>query len=258
MTFRGEMAEQTLDILIVGPDPQATQDFTEVYNEHFHFESAESTRTIHKALQSHRECDYDACFIFDDFDESELAAFFGDYEKLGKEKYCAFIQVRKKIPQEFDQESVKTLGFVSVVSMTATHADRELFAESVKDKSREKEIHRKKVDVKGALQVALRELDKAARNIRRGVAKSFNTLSVDFISTQTEFDEEILEKYYDDLSTKASEHEPDVAPQLDVPDQVLKRDLPNLSKGTYKGASDRVWKKLQKKYGLKDGPPNDE
>lgn len=242
--------EKTLKILIVSPGKDQAQLLTDAYNEHFMIGESHSTRTLHKAIQSHLEEDYDVCMIWEDYNTEELQSFFKDYEKLGKRKFCLFLQVKKTIPEEFDQSKLKETGFLGAVSPHANFADREYFETILQDNSYDKEIYRRKIDVTDALAVALREIDRVARDTKRGRATKFNTLSLDFISMQTEFDQQILDKYFQELSHKTEEAAPEEVFQVQIPDKVLKRQLPNLSENNYTGASDRVWKKLKKRYGV--------
>lgn len=241
--------DKHLNILIVSPRAELAQQLTDTYGEHFAMGDCHSTRSLHKAIQSHREDDYDMCLIWEDYPEEELLGFFSDYERLSKRNYCVFLQVKKEIPENFNANSITALGFLAVISPKATHADREKFEEVLVDNSFEEEVYRRKVDVNEALDVALREIDKAARDTKRGRKANLNTLSLDFIAMQTDFDQEVLNKYYENLTTKADEAQPENVLTVKIPNKVLERDLPKLSADRYTGASDRVWRKLQKRYG---------
>ena len=218
------------------------------------FSDFEFTNSILKAVRSHAEVQYEICFISEDFPVEELGPFFEDMKAMNRDLGCVFVQVRENIEPGFDRSSLQDIGIDYVISRDGTQRDKEGIGEQVSIKLGNDEIKRRVMDVSSAMDVLLRELDIAAANKKRGRQDSSQlySLSIDFITMQTNFDEEVLSRYYQTLSKKAEEAEPSIADKLHVPDSILEKELPELSKTGYKGASHRVWKKLMRQHGVMD------
>jgi hypothetical protein len=156
--------------------------------------------------------------------------------------------------EDFDPMTYKNIGFHGVISMLGTHADREELRESLKDWRYEEEINKRSVDVDSALNLVLSQVDRIARDLKRGVKNKFDSLPFDFINTQTDFDDELQNRYFSKLEKKTSISEPENAKGIQIPDVILKKNLPKLLGNKYSGTSQRVWKMLLKKHGVKDDP----
>ncbi|MDC0358279.1 hypothetical protein OAO01_05625 [Oligoflexia bacterium] len=245
--------ENKLIVLFIGRDIEAASDLTKVYGSDFCFEECDFTNKLHKAIQSVRDIAYNLCFISDQYSMAETRSFFADYEKLDKDQVCVFVQVRDQLEKDFDRTSLSAAGFTTIISRIGTHADKETLRETLKTLLFQDAIREKKITVEVALDIVLRDLDKVARERKRGRDCKLDKLAVDFIALQTEFNEEVLQKYFNQLAEKTGEAEPQNQHEVKIPTQVLQRQLPNLKSNTYTGASSRVWAKLLKRYGLEEG-----
>jgi hypothetical protein len=76
---------------------------------------------------------------------------------------------------------------------------------------------------------------------------------MDGIELDVQFSEKVMQSYFESLEKRTGEAQPRTVDRLNVPAEVLKRALPNLTKDGYKGVSHRVWELLAQKYGVKIG-----
>ncbi len=228
--------------------------FYDVYGDEYTFNDVEYTSTLHKAIQSLDEKPYDLCVVSDSFKDEEVETFFADFGKINQTGSCIFVYVPDLIPDDFDSEKYLRMGFHGVISLQGNYIDRSILKEALKDWHYEEEINKRCYDVDTALNLVLGELDRLARDRKRGKEKQFSSIPSEFIHLQTEFDDKILNRYYTKLMRKSSEAEPENAKTVQIPEVVLKRELPNLSENTYTGASQRVWKRLLKMHGVKELP----
>lgn len=241
------------DVLVVNNKDRSgrlAKAIKEAYGPHYNFGEVEYTTNLHKAIQSFRDSDFHLCFVDSEFEEDDVKAFVKDYNELEKDIPCAFIQVHQIVKGELDRMMPKMLGFNAVVSTQGNAADREDIDEALEYWSEEAEIAKRKIDVTSALDLILKEVDKAARDVKRGMFTKFNTIPSEFAALQTEFHEDIADKYFRELNDKTEDAEPENAVKVAIPDEILKRALPGLEKDKYTGVSKRVWQRLLKKHGI--------
>ncbi|MCB0333234.1 MAG: hypothetical protein KDD55_07020 [Bdellovibrionales bacterium] len=241
------------DILVVNNQDRSgrlAKAINEAYSPHYTFGELQYTTNLHKAIQLFREEDFHLCFIDSQFEEDDIKAFVKDYNELGKDIPCAFIQVHQIVKGELDRMMPKMLGFHAVISTQGSAADREDIDEALEFWSEEAEIAKRKIDVTSALDLILKEVDKAARDVKRGMFTKFNTIPSEFAALQTEFHNDIADKYFRELNDKTEEAEPENAIRVEIPEDILKRALPGLEKDKYTGVSRRVWQRLLKKHGI--------
>lgn len=227
-------------------------EFHDVYGDEYTFNEVEFTNSLHKAIQSLDEKPYDLCVISDSFPDEELATFFSDYVKVNQTGGCIFVYALDLIPDDFDSDKYLKMGFHGVISLQGNFIDRSILKDALKEWHYEEEINRRSYDVDSALNLVLSELDRLARDKKRGIDKQFNQIPSEFINLQTEFDEQILHRYYAKLMRKANNAEPENAKGVKIPEVVLRKELPNLTENVYSGASQRVWKKLLRLHGVKN------
>ena len=250
--------QRTTKALVVSPNDKQgklAQVVQDVYHDTCWFELVEFTSSLRKAINSIVEEEFEICFISHAFPLDDVRAFFVDYGNIEKRSGCGFVQVHPEIKPETDIVGPQTLGFHAVVSEKGTHDDKEQLTEALQEFLFEAEIVKRKYNVDSALNVVLRKIDTAARDLKRGIKKKIDSLPAEFIEIQTEFDQEVLEGYFEKLETKTEDAEPENAQKLNVPEAILKKDLPKLDKNRYMGASNRVWKKLLRKHGATDDSP---
>ncbi|MCB0354059.1 MAG: hypothetical protein KDD64_11055 [Bdellovibrionales bacterium] len=240
--------------LIVSPQDASgalAQQLIDAYGDEYDFGEVEFTTSLLKAIQSLQEGSFDICCVAASYSDEEIREFFLDFNKLQLEKACAFVQVHSTLEPDFDRDMPKQFGLHGIISLQGTHVDREELSQALVDWKHEKEIVEKKIDVEGALNVVLRDIDRAARDLKRGKKQKMNQIPSEFISIQTDFDEEVLKSYFNKLSVKTEQSEPEEADLIKVPEEVLKKNLPFLEEDKYGGVSQRVWKKLLRKMGEK-------
>ena len=228
------------------------QDLSSVLGPEIIFDGFDFTSSPLKAVKSHDEEEYQICFISEAFPTEDLGPFFDDIRAMNRDLGCIYVQVRETIEPGTDRTQLKELGVDFIVSRAGTQRDKEGIADCISEKLGNDEIKRRVLDVSSAMDVLLRQLDIAAENKKRGRADhmQLDKLAMDFIEMQTQFDQEVLQRYFQTLTKKAESAEPSIASALDVPKEILEKDLPKLSKHGYKGASHRVWQKLMQLHGV--------
>ena len=221
---------------------------------HLSVRECDFTHTLFKAVKSLVDEGYDLCLVSDAFPKKELQVFFRDIKEKVQRSGCVFALVQDKVGAEFDRSSLTEFGFQAVVSRKLSFDDMASLTSLLGVKLHACEVKQRVIDVEKALEMVFRELDQIAADKKRGATNFVNTLAMDFIALQTEFDEEILGRYFEALMSKTeSVEKPLLNTKLELPDLVLARNLPKLSRETYSGASRRVWKSLVEMHG-KGGP----
>ena len=237
--------------LIVDSSPEAADALAKSLRPDIEFGEIEYTTSTHKALVSLIENSYQICFISDQINMVDLSVFFRDISKVSQEKPCVFVQVRDSVSEDFDRECLRELGLSYVISRRGTHIDRSGVKDALKDAFFKHKLKEKVINVTDSMHMVLAEIDRAAEDLRRGRHSRIKKVAIDFVGGETKFDRKVLDEYFDTLSDKAEQAPPDDEKQLEVPTDVLARELPELRQQTYTGASRRVWHKLKNKYGRK-------
>jgi len=215
------------------------------------FATSDYTNTTLKAIQSHKSTEYQLCLISEDFDLEDVKIFTEDLKKINKDLTCTFVQTRLQIEPGLDREFLKPYGIDYIISNLGSQHDKEGLIEIIQTKSQNESVVKRVLDVDVAVRLLLEELDRVYENKKRGRDNNFkvNKISKDFIKMQAAQHDQILEKYYDLLIQKTDGSKPSLAASLEVPQAILKKQLPELSESTYIGASERVWRMLQQMHG---------
>ena len=242
--------KHVLSALIVEKTSEAAEAFTSAYGAEFLFEPCDFTNTLHRAVQSLIETEFLVCFIGDHFTPDELASFFRDVHKIDRKNACVYVQVRNTIAPDFDRSSVVPIGFKTAISPAATHKDKEVLTEAVKEFLFETEVAKRVIDVDKATKLLLKEIDMVAKERKRGANKTFSGIAAEFITLQTEFAGEVLDKYFTQLTDKTEKAAPQKIFTIAVPASILSKNLPKLEHDKYTGVSHRVWDKLLNKHGV--------
>ena len=121
------------------------------------------------------------CVISSVFEPDALNEFFSDYKKLGKEWACVFIKLIDSIPDDYDETPDLAMGFGATISRAGTFKDREKLTKALEPILRRTKVYKKIEDVQDALRLIFTELDRVARERKRGRETEFNTLVMDFV-----------------------------------------------------------------------------
>lgn len=248
----GENFMEALDVktLIIAHQAQEATALTRSFLPHIDLVSNDFTTSLRKAMLSFAEEDYEVCFIFDKFSDDDLRAFFKDLNEVGKLEKCLVILVRETLPDDFDPAELQKQGFHGVISSRGTHADITTLTSFMKERFLVKEIRRRKFSVKEMVSMLLKDIDRTASDIRRGFSHKLIAIPMDGIEVDVEFNPEILDSYFEQLMVETEGAKPRTIDKLNIPEDVLQRALPGLSKEGYVGASHRVWEFLAERYGI--------
>jgi len=238
--------------LMIGKDPEAAGELLKSLAPEVKFPASEIVPTVLKGVQSMAEDSFSVCFIEDSFSISDLEIFFKDIKGLGKLDTCVFVQVRPTLAPDAHRGSLNHMGFSTIISNKGTDLDREALVKALKTCFHGQEVKTRKIDVRSIMDKLLKKIDEAADDVRRGRPnKSLDIIPAELVELHTEFDPEVLEGYYSALQEATDKSKPIEIESLEVPESVLGKNLPGLSKQTYIGASHRVWDKLARKHGKK-------
>lgn len=248
--FHNHMAELVIRGLFIDKTPEGPEAVACAMLPNITFETLDSCDSFHKALQKNFSETYDVCVVSDDFAVKDISAFISDIKKLEHGKDCIFIQIRKDVHAGSDRTSLTDVGIDSIISRALDESDKEAFEKAMAVRMHMAEIQERVRDLKPAISLMMKEIDDVARDRKRGINRSLSTIAGDLVKMAYDFSDKVMEGYVDTLSEKTKEAAPETASKLEVPDKVLKRNLPKLTEESYKGASSRVWKRLLNKFGV--------
>ena len=217
----------------------------------FRIDKVDAAATLPDALQLHINEHYDLCFLNDELPQQHLETFIKDYGKLERGESCVFAQLRDSVGSDFNRTSLRPIGFTTVVSRQIDQADKVALEYALQLRGRYVEVQRRVANVEKAVEVLIKEIDRLSKQKQRGKQGILKAIASRFIAEQTSYDQEILQRYYTELIEKTANISAPKATKISVPEEVLKHQLPGLKKDGYDGASDRVWDKLVKAFGLK-------
>lgn len=243
------MASYNLICLLVDIYADAVKRTTQALWPEIQFTKADYSNSLNDAFQKLVESNYNLCFIHNTFQEN-LDVFFRDMERLGRHKTCVFVQLWDRLPKDLDLTPILEMGFSAIISRDVSSDEKAALRDVLQLELRRQEIDRRVVDVQEATHFVIRELDRVAREHKRGHSKKFDNLIHSFIGMLTEFDDEVLDQYFDALIEESKDSPTFEVSKLKVPEEVLKRRLPHLDEDSYSGKSHRVWEKLLKHYGI--------
>ena len=241
-----------LRALVVDKKPALSKELKRALLPEIEFLFIDFANSVRRAILSQSDESYNVCFISDVFTDEEVEMFFADIVKLGRQNACLFVKVVGELDPDFDRASLREKGFTTVITNKGTHNDKESLNEVFQEFLAESEVERKVRNVDDVMSLLVREIDKVAKDRKRGIDRKFNTISIDYIAEETTFHEDVLMEYFTALGNKTQQTPEKLYNRLAVPENVVSRDLPNLKDGTYTGVSQRVWDKLTAKYGVEE------
>lgn len=209
----------------------------------------ELAQNFNETLQSHLSNDFEFCFISDVFPSDAVKIFFSDYQKMEKDFPCVFVQLRDTVGANVDRSSLRDFGFTSIISRSVNDSDLRALEAALRERGDIKEIQTKVGNVDLALKKVLKDIDECASEKRRGKEVTLHSIAVDFIGKEASFNDTVHSKYINKLARETSASKPQ-ATVLTIPDDVLSKNAPGLTREAYTGASKRVWKRLLKRFGI--------
>ena len=213
------------------------------------FEYIDLVNTVNKAVEYHMGMEFELCLISEEFSIEEVKSFFADFAKLGKKEPCLFIQFRKNCDIELDRESLKSVGFATIISTAGDHKDKECLWKALKPFLNQRKYAEVVEELDSVVEKLLNEVDRIALEHKRGKKKKFNNVVSRYLQDTSKEFEKIKEVYLEKLleeSNNAAAFEPS---KVEVPDDILDKKLPHLYKDGYKGQSYRVSSKVHEIHG---------
>lgn len=241
--------------IIIYKSVEMAEEFNASLLPEIHLVDFEVRRTLFKAVQSFRESDFDICFISDSFSEEELKPFFADVKAVNGGSPCLFVQVRDSLEEGVQRNSLQELGFGTIISHKVSDGDKASLGDLLVEVMRRQELRRRRFDVESAMKLIMLEIDRVAKDRRRGINRQFSRdMLSGFITDQLDFHSEVAEAYMQALDNLADKGQPMREVIVEIPSEILEKNLPGIVEGEYVGASLRVWDMLRDKYGNELGP----
>lgn len=252
------MLKLNLKALVIDITSATADELEDAYSSEFTFESIESVNTVLKAIQFLMTAEFNICFIGETFAQADVQSFFNDYKKLNKEYGCVFVQARSKVDLDFDRSSLQSLGFHTVISKVGDHRDKSALWDAVKIIIERKEHEDTVNSLDTIIDNLTEEIDKVALERKRGAKTRLSTIYANYLRESAGRFKGLADEFYHRLFDTTEECTPFAHTEVNIPDDVLKKNLPHLHKDTYKGQSHRVWGKLLNKHGVTDKPKDPE
>lgn len=202
-----------------------------------------------KALEAYVEEDFQFCFVSETIPTESLRVFMDDLERVSKRHKCIFVRIKEGHNSKIPISRAQREPYDVVVSTRMNTEDLELIRKAFMSRFKAHEVARRAVEVDIALSHLLAEIDRVAEDKRRGGKAFFPKIYSSFIADQTQFDEEVLTKYFESLTEQLKALSPQEITQLEIPEEFLRKAPPSLLKDSYIGRSRRVWSFLKKKFG---------
>lgn len=240
-----------LAMLFVDDNPKAIEAFVQRLTPIVGAGAYDTALNMQSALDAHINHAYQLCFINNNFDRNQVSVFLNDLKKvyLERKKPSLFYQLwnNKITPMQVD--IARGLGFTDAISREVDKRDSAMLAKSADQVVAELEVAVFNQEIDTNMERILDELDRVARDRKRGRSTRFNTISANFVTDKTGIDHRILEKYFETLGRLSESRSSPLATYVRIPENILKKNLPELTADGYIGQSSRVWEKLLKKHG---------
>jgi len=236
------------DALFLHPDGGLPKRLSEGLWPDIQFVLADHCTSIADAFQRHVEHSYSICFIAPQFKEG-IDTFFKDMKTLGRDQTCLFLQVEAGYDPSGELPRLINGAIAGLISAAPTSAERTVLGELLQVEFHRAEVTRRVADVKDAVSLLVREVDLMARERQRGRARAFDKSVKSFVALHLAFDEDVYAQYIEALTTLAMAAPAFEVNAVAIPDEIIGKKLPNLTKDSYSGQSSRVWNKLLKKFG---------
>jgi hypothetical protein len=241
----------TLNGLILDTQMFALEELDAALQPEIQFEYLDIVNSVHKAIQYHMDMDFQICLISEQFPREELKSFFADYEKLAKKSVCVFVQFRDHLNADFERTSLKNIGFSTVITKNGTKDDKDALEIALKEYWNQKEYEEILGGLPDVVGYLMGEIDKIALEKKRGKDKDLSTIFSDHLKDSSKKFDGLRQDYLEKLIETSDNAQAFKTTKLDVPENVVSKQLPGLTKEGYKGQSHRVFNKLLNIHGDK-------
>lgn len=248
-----------IDILIIDRDEQSSMALYDSLHDFLDLGEVDYTNSIPKGLSLCLESHYTMCLVCGNiFDRAHLRSFIKDVRKISQswEFPCGFVLVQDPEQKRFDEEAAKQMGFDCIMTRPKDDGhvgseDRKSLLSLLKAVLYEREVQTRIYEINSSLETILKELDLVASEMKRGAKnKKLNKNLMRYIQDQALFDHKVLESYYRALMEKTGVSAPNEIISLDIPKEILEKNLPGMTATGYVGQSCRVWDRLVKRFGV--------
>jgi hypothetical protein len=239
-----------LNCLIVGISGFPQQKLRESLAPAFCFTTFDTADSVSEAFQCLVNTNFNLCVIAASLDQ-ELQPFFRDMRKLGRDRTCAFVKFSPaRIRPKETAAELQASGFCATISADLDAQDLIALRKALSQEMVKIREELKAESIPGCVDLVLRELDQIARRKQRGIDAKFDQVIASLVRDMMSETSIHHSNFLEALSIGAEQSISFSENAVEIPDQVLERNLPKLDKSTYRGTSSRVWNKLLKRYGV--------
>lgn len=236
--------------LIIDKHSQAHEELQEALRPDVEFGYVDVVNTFHKALEYHIDMEFHVCLIGEAFPMNEINGFLRDYDKLNRDPRCIFVQIKKHVEAEYKRDSLVAYGITTVISKDGDESDRAALTKALQPVIITFEKKEISDSLDSMINHLLDQVDKAAQDMKRGVPRCLHSVYGKHIAESSEKYQGLDQDFYKKLIESTSEAKPFAVSELAMPENILNKNLPHLSKSKYKGRSNRVWNMLLNKHGV--------
>lgn len=244
------MASQLSCLIVTGTGSFPEEKLRELLAPQIYIAEFDYANSLSTAFQFLLNSNFNLCLIGAKY-QAETEPFFRDMQKLGRDKTCAFVKIRSP-----DDTSSRTgandFGFCASINESLTALDIKILKSTLSKEVLRIAGEQRVVDIPKYVSMILKEIDLNARKQQRGIADPYDKV-IAAIAKEMMSDNSIHKEHFLETLLKEAEESPSFESTfVDIPDSVLGRKLPKLTKKMYAGRSARVWDKLLKRYGDKN------
>jgi hypothetical protein len=213
-----------------------------------------SVRSPREGMEVLAEQYFEVCFISAEFTSEDVNSLLFDLSRLKQESPVVVVQVRDDLRANEVREDLAGSRFATVITRHITEQDSVALLRVLNQLVQKREVKRRCQESYVMMDLALREIDRVAKDIKRGKKRKLTRSAfVSSLQECIEFNPAVLESYFDQLEKQLEKSVPAKDVTVIIPQRLFDLDLPGLSNGTYEGQSLRVWEMLAQKFGVPKG-----
>jgi hypothetical protein len=246
----------TIKGLFINSSLTALDEFKQAMAPEIDFEHLDVVSSVLKAVQYQMESEFQLCIISENIPAAEVESFFNDFKKLDKKTPCVFAQYRQAVAPDFERASMKNRGFDTVISVQHSSEDKEALLEALQPYLLQREFDELKAELPEVIEFLMNSISKVAIEKKRGKDKALSTVFSRYLRSSHEKFENFMELYTEQLLVSIEKARPITSIDMEVPHDVVTKNLPHLHKKGYGGHSHRVFDRMLKAHGTQKEPKN--
>lgn len=235
--------------LIIDKSAERVQQLATALRPEIVLENVDAVDSIFNAVQGMLNGDYHLCFFESAIPESELEVLVRDVRSMQGKGPVLFVEVHDEITPAKAPEILAKLEIAASIPRGLSEAQRRELLKVIFEFY--EGPMRKQGSVAKFTAMILNEVDRVAYSKKRGVKTAVRGFVADHLRSLAEQDLTVKQGYFAKLEESVGKLGSPLSTELEIPEHMLKRKLPQLKKDAYQGVSHRAFKRLSKKFGKK-------